>query len=262
MSRKLEKDRQGYQIIGVIALILIGFFVFRATRPADAQCVHGCCGPIPVSSVILLDHTDTTTQQTKDEIVSRASAHVDSLPEKARVTVFAITEQSKANLKPLFSACVPPRDGSQLTSDPKQIRKAYEEKFQEPLKKSLRADIQKSGQTPLAQVITDISLSQYLGAPVNHLLVFSDMLEHTAAFSLYSCASSSQAIVDFRKARRGAQERPRFLNTSLMINLVPRYAISDEALRCRDGFWNWFFGDNRGPQAAMQVEFLPGGDTR
>jgi hypothetical protein len=262
VSRKREKDKQGYQVIGIIAFLLIGFFVFRATRPADVRCSDGCCGPIPVSSVILLDHTDATTQQTKEEIVSRALAHIDTLPEKARISVFAINEQSKANLKPLFSRCVLPRDGNQLISDPKQIRKAYEDQFRKPLEKSLREDIPKSDQTPLAQVITDISLSRYVDAPLNHLLVFSDMLEHTSTFSLYSCTSSSRAIVDFRKSRRGAQERPRFLNTDFVINLVPRFNLPDGALRCRDGFWNWFFGDNRGPQPALRVDYLPGGDPR
>ena len=262
MSRKLEKDRHGYLLIGVIVIILIAFLIFRATLIAPSGCPDDCCGIISQSSVILLDHTDAITQQTKSEIESRALAHVESLPENSRVTVFAVTEQSKTDLKPRFNRCIPPQFVSPLTGDPKQVQKNYNAKFRTPLVESLRLQIRKSNQSPLAQAMTDISLSQYLRAPVNHLLVFSDMLENTSTFSLYSCTSSQQAAIDYRKARKGAEERPRFVNTDIMLNLIPRYDLPEGALRCRDGFWNWFFGDNSGPAAVIRSEYLPGGDTR
>ena len=114
-------------------------------------------------------------------------------------------------------------------------------------------------ESPIAQALTDISLSHYLRGRSNTLVVFSDLLEHTAQFSMYRCSSATDPVKAYRETRRGALERPSFRNTRIVVNLVPRFGYGVETLRCRDQFWPWFFGDSQGEQASVTFDYLPGG---
>lgn len=223
--------------------------------------VNQCIEPVQQNLVILLDHSDHATLQTHEEIIARSLKQVQTIPSNTRVTLFAISRTSQRELKPLFSACRPPDDGSILTENVKKVRRSYEENFRRPLQRALAQSIAVSDQSPLAQSITDISLTQYLRAPRNTLLVFSDMLENTKAFSLYRCSNGDGAIQEYRQARAGAQERPQFSNATILLNFIPRYDLPKETLSCRATFWNWFFGDNKGA-GSIQSDFLPGGDTK
>jgi hypothetical protein len=219
---------------------------------------NGCLGAPTNATVIVLDHSEKMTQQTRDEIVARALSFVDKLPTNERVTVFKISEVSKQKLEPAFSMCKPARDGNRLYEGTKGLEKNYQTKFVAPLVKELKEAPADGKESPIAQALIDISLSHYLRAQTNTLLVFSDMLEHTPKFSLYSCRDAMRSVADLRESRRGAQERPKFLNTLVQLNMVPRSDIPRATLQCRDQVWNWFFGDNDGAHAATDVDYLPG----
>lgn len=116
-------------------------------------------------------------------------------------------------------------------------------------------------ESPIAQALTDISLTAYLRGNSNTLLIFSDMLEHTDKFSLYNCSASKEVVARYRASRQGAQERPEFKNTTVVLNLIPRLDQSKETLKCRDALWPWFFGNNAGTQAGLTFDYLPGGTS-
>ena len=250
-------------LLAGVGTALLVFFIWKATNDNKPPMTSdNCVGQIQHSMVILVDHSEHATVQTHQEITARALSSVKKAPPNTRVTLFVVSKTSQEQLQPLFSACRPPDGGNRGFENVEAIRRRYERNFLIPLERALSKRIEVSEASPLAQAITDISLTRYLRAEQNTLLVFSDMLENTKKFSLYQCADGQIAIEKYREVRRGAKERPQFKNTIIALNLIPRYGLPGAVLQCRDHFWNWFFGDNVGPNATFQFDLLPGGDTK
>jgi hypothetical protein len=254
-----KADKRGIAMMAGSAaalVVLLGAYVaIGKPKKPDGD---GCLGEPANAAVIVLDHSEKMTDQTRDEIVARTLGFVDKLPANSRVTVFKVSELSKRQLTPSFTMCKPAREGNRLYEGTKGLEKNYQTKFVAPLTALLREPPVDGKESPIAQALIDISLSHYLRAPSNSLLVYSDMLEHTSKFSLYSCKDAQRAVADLRESRRGAEERPKFHNTAVHLNMVPRSDISRPTLKCRDQVWSWFFGDNEGSQASTDVDYLPG----
>jgi len=259
------KDKHGYVLLGAAALVLVAFIAakIRADNVPKADPDTGCVAPVEAGTVIVIDHTEKVSQQTRDEIIARALAHVEkTVQPNERVTVFSITEVSRQNLAPSFSRCKPQREGNRLVESPRLLEKNYQAKFLTPLQEALKDDPGESKESPVAQALIDISLTQYLRNRKNSLLVFSDMLEHVPSrFTMYppqACRDQQATIKAFRESKKGARERPSFVNTSVSLNIIPRTDVPRSTLACRDQLWPWFFGDNEGPGAAFTPDFLPG----
>lgn len=256
-----KKDKQGlWLILGVFlilgALLLGKMLLDGKPKPRPDNCVD----IVTENTVIVLDHTEQVTEQTREEISARALAHIrENVRVNERVTVFTISDLSKKALKPVVSVCRPPDDGNRAVENLQVIRKRFQQNFEVPVRNALGTASGDSKESPIAQALTDISLSQYLRGRSNTLLVFSDMLENTSKFSLYKCNSSAEVIARYRESRRGAMERPEFTNTAVILNFIPRFDQSKETLKCRDQLWAWFFGNNSGDNAGLTVDYLPGG---
>jgi len=255
------KDKQGYMVLGgvlavVVAVLAVRMAVDRRPKPD----VDNCVDPVTANTVIVIDHTEHVADQTMAEIASRAMNWVrDNVAVNERVSVFTVSDLVRKSLKPVLSRCRPREEGDRLTENQRKIRKRFHETFQKPLLDVLKVAPGDTRESPIAQALTDISLSHYLRGKSNTLLIFSDLLENTAPFSMYRCTSATNPVKAYRETRRGAQERPSFQNTRIVVNLVPRFGQPVETLRCRDQFWPWFFGDNEGEQASVTFDYLPGG---
>lgn len=260
-----SKDKQGVALIAVAAVVVVVLVSFKfKSDSAPRADKFGCVGPVTENAVIVLDQSEKVALQTRKEIVSRALLHVENtVKPNARVTVFSVSDVSRQNLAPIFSLCKPRKDGNRLVESARTMEKDYQTKFIEPLTKALNVDAYDSKESPIAQALIDISLTQYLRGERNSLLVFSDMLENVPGkFSMYSsaaCGSRATAVMAFRESKKGAQERPTFKNTDIQLNIIPRSNVSKTALSCRDHIWPWFFGDNEGKDARLTPDFLPGG---
>jgi hypothetical protein len=255
-----DKDRKGYLMIAAAGFVVVIFFVAKlalGNKPKPGA--DGCFSPNAAETVLVLDHSEALSDQTRNEIAARAMAHVrDHVVTNERVTVFFVSQLSKKSLLPAFSRCKPPQDGNRAYEDSKGISKAYQRTFLEPLDVVLKTAPSNGKESPIAQALIDISLSQYLRGKRNTLLVYSDMIESTPKFSLYTCVAPQQSVALFREARKGAQERPKFSNTSVVLNIIPRQNISKATLKCRDEVWGWFFGDSDGQGSRLDLEYLPG----
>jgi len=255
-----EKDKKGIMLmagVGVVLLAIVGLKLALGNAPKPGP--DGCVAGVTANTVIVLDHSEQLTDQTRAEIVARAMTFIkDKVKTNERVTMFTVSEVSKKSLTPVFSRCKPPEDGHRAYENVREIEKHFKRDFIEPAQAVLANPPRDSNESPVAQALIDISLSQYLRGEHNSLLVFSDMLENTKKFSLYKCASAPESVARFRESRRGAQERPKFRNTSVSLNMIPRTDISKPTLKCRDQVWEWFFGDNEGSRAAFEVDYLPG----
>ncbi len=256
-----KKDKQGLWVIAGVFVALLSVFGVRLAQ--DAKPKPGsdfCVGDVTSNTVVLIDHTERISDQTRDTIVDRTIAHLTKhVKENERVSVFTISDDSKKSLRPIVSLCRPPSDGNRMVEDVQGIRKRFQKDFERPIKEALQVSPSNTKESPIAQAITDISLSQYLRGKSNSLLIYSDMLENTKQFSLYKCQSANDVIPGYRASRRGAKERPDFTNTRVFLNLIPRLNQSPIILKCRDTLWPWFFGNNLGSDASLIVDYLPGG---
>lgn len=255
---RIAADRKAKWTIGAVVCafaLIIGLKIITGKSKGD------CLNSASTNTVILIDRSDRLAAQTRDEIIARVRAHVLSRPVNERVTIFAVNDSAGNSLVPLVSVCRPERgaEGSQLSEDVRLLDKRFDSLFLAPIIHELDRPIAASHSSPIAQAITDISLSTYLTGTENHLLIFSDMLENTVHFSAYRCPAPNEIVPDFRAARAGALERPTFRNTSVVINIIPRADLSPSTLKCRDVLWPWFFGDMQGKTAGLDVRYLPGG---
>jgi hypothetical protein len=257
----MQKDSQGWIIITAAVCVVIGIFAIRAQLDGGPKPgADNCVGNVNANTVIVLDRSEQVTDQTLDEIRSRAMDYITKrVKVNERVSIFSVSAQSERRLRPILSLCRPPDSGSRLVANVKAIQRRFQEQFDQPLREALSVSPGNDDRSPIAQTLTDISLSQYLRGDANALLIFSDMLENSPQFTLYRCQDASKTIADFRLSRRGAMERPRFKNTSVVLNLIPRLDQSPEVIKCRDALWMWFFGDNEGSQAGLNFDYLPGG---
>ena len=261
MAALTRKDKNGLALMGGVLAVLAAVLLLAINDgdrlPAGPD---NCHASVKAKTVILIDGSDVITAQGSEEIVRRSLDFVrEHVGVDERVSIFEVTDVSQRSLKPRFSACKPPATGNRLNQDTRAVEKKFVQSFQKPLEDALAASGAESSVSPISEAVIDLSLSDYLRAERSNLLVFSDLLQHSRNTSLYGCSSGRAAIADFRAHRAGAMERPVFRNTGVYLNIVPREGLGHSVVRCRDGFWQWFFGDNSGPGAGLQTSFLPGG---
>lgn len=261
MAKFSKKDQQGFVIIaGVLAVLLAVFIIGYQLSNKPKLDDRSCSATIVRSTAIVIDRSDDTPSQTLDEIVARTKQFVAERAEQGElVSLFEISGASRTDLKPVFSACVPQRDGSDIYENRRKIQRQFADRFTTPLDTALAGKPVKSDSSPISEAVTDLSASKYLAAPANRLIVFSDMLQNSDNASLYRCTSARSAIEEFRAHRAGAIERPTFRNTAVELHMIPREGIGRDTVKCRDRFWAWFFGDNEGTDAGLTTRMLPGG---
>lgn len=255
-----QKDKQGMLMIGggvaAIAALLIATQIFKAEERDENGCVSTST---PTSTVVLLDHSEGMSEQTVAEIRDRVVRFVSGeTATDERVYVYAVSESSSNALRPMFEMCKLPSEGNQLTENEKSIKLKFERDFMAGLETALASEFEEGSTSPIAQAIADLSLTRAMKADHPRLLVFSDMIENSAALSMYQCSPSEDPKAIYRSNNRGALERPTFKNAEVSLNVIPRRGLPEGTLHCRTKFWPWFFGDNAGPEAEVTEEFLPG----
>lgn len=245
----------------ISALALVAILAAARFTKADPLDAMGCSPQVKGKTVIVLDTSDDVTAQTRIEIEKRVRNTIDhKVQDGDLVSVFTVSQLSKRNLVPVFAYCKPRREGNELKENTRALNRIYLTKFEKPLLEVIHAPIDGSEESPIAQSLIDLSLSDFLrstGGSTN-LLVFSDLIEHTDKFSLYNCTAGSQAVKLFKERRGAAVARPSFHNVELQLHIIPRGDITAVVGRCRDHFWTWFFGDNDGPNARITPFNLPG----
>jgi hypothetical protein len=256
----MKKTTQAGIVAGLSFVVLIGFLVAsRLTKPLPVDAM-GCGHDIAGKTVIVLDTSDDIAAQTRREIIDRVNNTIDkNVRDGELVSIFTVSELSKKNLVPVFAYCKPRRTGNELKESTRMLERTYVTKFERPLQAVVQAPIAGSKESPIAQSLIDLSLSDYIrSSGRTNLIVFSDMMEYTDRFSLYKCGAATQAIKSFRDSRGATTARPAFHNVNIELNVIPRRGTSAAAGRCRDTFWAWFFGDDDGPGARFTPSNLPG----
>lgn len=261
MANLSAKDKQGFGLIAVVAAVLIGAMGFNYSlsgreKPDEKNCLSS----IARKTVIVIDRSDATPRQTVDEIAARIRNYVSgSAQENELVAIYEVSEGARTELSPIFSACVPKKDGNDLYEHRASIKKFYEQRFAKPLADALSRPATTSDSSPVAEVLTDLSASDVMQSSSTRLMVFSDMMQNSSNSSLYGCRDGRSAVAAYKRSRSGSIDRPEFRNTSVELHLVPREGLDPAAVQCRARFWTWFFGNNEGSGDGVEFRPLPGG---
>ncbi|TCP80830.1 hypothetical protein C8J31_11471 [Rhizobium sp. PP-CC-2G-626] len=216
MSRRRRRKNSGSLVpvfggiaVTILSVALIGFYVYLHNSAADQVAVDKktLCpdnGPTSVTAV-LLDVTDPIADVTALDLRNEFQDIVGTVPQGGLIQVYALTDK-EGQLERTFSGCNP-GDGSAVdgwTSNPRLAQERWEKGFQAPLEKisgSLREGVA-GEQSPIMAATQRINVEAF-GVPAHKgvpktLVIASDMIEHTSAFSMYRTG------VDFAKFEQSA----------------------------------------------------------
>lgn len=248
-----QKDRQGYTIIVGVVLVLVALLIAsQQFKPAKRDAMGCLPNAAPSSTVILLDQSEGVPIQTSREIERRVLEFITTkVATDGRVSLYAVSDSSSNALMPLYEGCKPPSSGNDITNSDKAIKARFDRQFLDKLRSALTRSYKDSTTSPIAQAISDLSVSQDLRAGENNLIIFSDLMENSPALNMYNCSAGEGPIKTYRSNNAGAIERPSFSNISVFIHIIPRRGLSQSTLQCRNRFWNWFLGNRSGQQAGF-----------
>lgn len=244
-------------VIALAALVLLAAAIHLAAPlwPQAGYVAVTCDAPAASELAMLLDLPAQLEPSTRAEVLVRVTRALDAEHSGIRrISVFNTRSRHGDVATPVVSACsAPTMLGSLLGSHglAPQLKSQILGKIESQLA------VQESA-TALTQVVADLSVSQYLRAPQNTLLVFSDLIDKSVRFNLLSCDNSQDVIHNYRASHAGAVQRPAFRNTAVDLNAVPDLGIGPATARCRKAFWQWYFSDAEGPGAQLTMNFLPG----
>lgn len=242
----------------VSASIIVGYFLLR--READSQVALDVSSLCPVNgpravTAILLDVTDPISEATTSDLRNEFQGLVDEIAIGGLLQVYSLTEV-EGDLSLTFSGCNPGdgRTADEWTSNPRFVQERWERGFQKPLEEvSQKLSEGGSGaQSPIMAGIQRINLDAF-GSPKYRdlpktLIIASDMIEHTAYFSMYRDGTSyskfegSDARTKFRTPLDGVEVR-------ILEFQRPNLRFSDEDLA---DFWASWVGNNKGRLASFK----------
>lgn len=250
-------------IIGtVLFLLAIGMFAGfgHLLLKAESQVALDKTSLCPVDgprsiTAVLLDVTDPISDATSIDLRNEFQEAVANIPIGGLLQVYALTEE-EGKLTRTFSGCNPGNGESvdQWTSNPRLAQHRWEQGFQKPLSE-LAGRISEGStgrQSPIMAGIQRINLEAF-GLPAYRslpktLIVASDMIEHTSAFSMYGDGPSfkkfeaSDARNRFRTPLEGVSVR-------VLEFQRPGMKFSAEDLAA---FWNEWVGSNAGVMTSFK----------
>lgn len=196
--RRSESFPIGWAIVGGLAMVamLVGFgwlYMGAVARSPERDAETLCPKTGPVEQVlVLVDVTDPVGSIAQADILNQLDAIADGLPRGGLFELRTLkTGDSRTNT--IFSTCNP-GDGSDLdhwTGNPEAARKRWTESFDGPLKAAMDEALhaESADTSPIMagaqQIAVDRLGSQHAESIPNRLIIVSDLLENTPAFSMY-----------------------------------------------------------------------------
>lgn len=196
--RKSDAFPVGWAIAGAAALVAIavgfgwlytGALQANPERDADTMCPK--TGPTE-QVLVLVDVTDPVGTIAQADILNQLNAMADTLP-KGGLFELRTLEPGDARTTSIFSLCNP-GDGSDLdhwTGNPEAARMRWDERFDGPLRAAMDAALhaQPADTSPIMAGIQQMAVER-LGSThgksiPNRMVIISDLLENTPAFSMY-----------------------------------------------------------------------------
>lgn len=257
-NRRHKADSNLGAIIGGAVLMMatagIGVGVWVLNKQAEAKpsldkvTLCPLDGPKEITA-ILLDVTDPISDLTATDLRNQFQEIVASVPTGGLIQVYTLTE-NPSQLSQSFSGCNP-GDASTVdnwTGNPRLVRERWEKGFQKPLEEIAgRVNEGVAGkQSPILAGIQRINVeafgsNQYKGIP-KHLIVASDLIEHTSVYSMYSTGLD---YPKFQKSGAPDQFRTDFNGTSVRLLEFQRPGMKFDSFQLAE-FWTRWIVSNDG----------------
>ena len=245
--------------IGIAAAVL-ALCLFLVISVAPGHLLDDSCpAEIKRSTVLVLDLQAPLQRHAADEIVRRvAELFHRRVQQGEQVAVFNLAASRLAGMEPVLLGCKQSGIVDMLTRIADRPQ-SVEARTLAVVKTALANNAAPRAQAVM-QTVSDLSLTGFLRSKSNNLVIFSDLLEETAGFSLSTCTDKDSVIKSFLATRAGLLARPRFSHVAMDVNVISRLGLSPLADACRKRLWNWFLGDST--DSTLTFDFLPTGAAR
>ncbi len=247
-------------ITGLAAVIILGVAGFSYYKWVASQRVaidpHTNCpvtGPVSATAV-LLDVSHAISRATLEDLRNKFDTLAVGIPQGGLISIYGLTGRA-GELRPLFAACNP-GDGSNadpITSNPRLAKQRWQEGYRKPFDE-FEKEIGTSEPThrnPIMAAIQQIELAffdAYSTEVDKTLVIASDMIEYTDAYSQYKSGASYDA---FHRSSANNMYRTSLSGVKVTVLYVQRwYVPANTEEHCE--FWTRWFLENR----AADIKFL------
>jgi hypothetical protein len=200
ISAKAKKRSQGHRAvlnIGIFLALLIPvlYFYFQAVISRKTLDPVTLCPPQPADvTVLLVDVTDPMNVPQRQDFINQLEELIGRIPRHGKLVVTKVNPISDRLLTPIITRCNPgsSSDVSQLTGNPEQIQRARQDSFLVPLRNAFDTLLSASGadRSPILESIQSVVLTEFRQPDVRaipkHLVVASDLLQHTTSITFYT----------------------------------------------------------------------------
>ena len=254
--RRPKRARSGAAVIfGITALatvIILSVAAFSYYKWIASHRValdpHTNCpvtGPVSATAV-LIDVSVAISRATLEDLRNKFDALAAGIPKGGLISIYGLTSRA-GDLRHLFTGCNP-GDGSDadpITSNPRQAKQRWEEGYQKPFDEFGKAigTGKPTTRNPIMAAIQQIKLTffdAYPAAVEKNLVVTSDMIEYTNAYSQYVYGADYAA---FQRSPAKDMYRTSMDGVKVTVFYIHRYYVpAKTAEHCE--FWARWFSDN------------------
>jgi hypothetical protein len=189
----------------VAGLALAGFFAaptLLSGPPRDAQTLCRKTGANG-HTLVLVDKSDPWSPVQAERLKKLVKRLGDELPAERLLSIYVFNDAFEPNFPPLIALCNPGRTVSELIGNPRRDYVRWVEKFGKPLDEALAVLAQpaKGSLSPIVEAIGDVLARREnrVAEGERALVVVSDMLQNSAAFTVFG---SGQGARDPERLRR------------------------------------------------------------
>jgi hypothetical protein len=247
------------QMPWIVCLIIISFILisinvglfYQFNKKNQRNPFTGCLSQVEQKHIFIIDKSSAMSSQTQSEILSRIKQQVAEIKKEDFTALYLITSQSLTQLQPIFQAC--------------KTQENFATTLIQSAQTNIYSNVDYTSTTPLAEALLDINLShQQTDAKRSKIFIYSDLLQNSQHVSLFKTTQFLETIDQFKTTRLGGVQRPTFINTFVYLHIIPRAQLTEQLVKNRNGFWNWFLGDMRGDRQSYGLERhdLPGSYTQ
>lgn len=179
--------------VGIVVVAgFLGWLVFTAEANRDTTDPETFCpkAGIVAQTIVLLDTTDAIGNVTRSDALNKLRDVTDEIPRGGLLDMRVLNEDP-GRIERIMHLCNPGTgaDLDPLIANPDKARKRWQERFAGPLEKALDAAMVGTEQNAspilaaLQQIAAELLSSKGQKAVPTHVVVISDMLEHTQYYS-------------------------------------------------------------------------------
>jgi len=247
----------GICVVSITALAIGGLLYLNATtaKPRlDKQTLCPIDGGAQSATVVLLDTSDQWPEITREEVRKRLEDLAADVPYYGLLEL-RLLDPSVPGGRMMFEKCNPGNgvDESDITSNPRQMRKRWKQQFLTPLQQALDNTLTQSetASSPILATAQRISVDRFNDEQPGHLVLISDMMEFTSDYSQYNKGDLSYER--YKGSAAYKKQHTDLHGADVTIFYVQRLGI-DSGKHIQ--FWIDWIADNNG--SAKELEKLQG----